>query len=104
MIFNDLSHWLVDYVAAYPAKYSQIPIWREPVMACAPAGCGGRLGSLVTDLELGGHPPVTTDESSTATSQGFEKNRTAELYRTQSAKSLRQAVITRVHAHRYRAV
>ncbi len=37
MTFNDLSRWLTDYVAAYPETYSQITIWREPVMACAPA-------------------------------------------------------------------
>ncbi len=27
-----------------------------------PAGCGGRLGSLVTDLELGDHPLVTAEQ------------------------------------------
>lgn len=37
MIFNDLFQWLIDYVATYPKKYSQIAIWREPIMACAPA-------------------------------------------------------------------
>ena len=37
MTFNDLSQWLSDYVAVYPQKYNQIPIWREPIMACAPA-------------------------------------------------------------------
>ncbi|MBC2735290.1 MAG: epoxyqueuosine reductase [Desulfobacteraceae bacterium] len=37
MTINDLSQWLVDYVAAYPEKYNQIAIWREPIMACAPA-------------------------------------------------------------------
>ena len=28
----------------------------------SPAGCSGRMGSLVTDLELGDHPQVTADE------------------------------------------
>ncbi len=37
MIFNDLSQWLIDHVAAYPQKHDQIAIWREPIMACAPA-------------------------------------------------------------------
>jgi len=37
MNFEDLYGRLVDYVAAYPVKYNQIPIWREPLMACAPA-------------------------------------------------------------------
>ena len=37
MTFNDLYKWLIDYVAAYPVKYNQIAIWREPIMACAPA-------------------------------------------------------------------
>ena len=37
MTFDDLTRWLVDYVAAYPQQYSQIAIWREPIMACAPA-------------------------------------------------------------------
>jgi epoxyqueuosine reductase QueG len=37
MTFDDFSQWLVDYVAAYPEKYGQIAIWREPIMACAPA-------------------------------------------------------------------
>jgi len=36
MTFNDLSQWLIDYVATYPEKYNQIAIWREPIMACAP--------------------------------------------------------------------
>ena len=35
MTFDDLSHWLIDFVAAYPEKYNQIAIWREPIMACA---------------------------------------------------------------------
>jgi len=35
MTFNDLSQWLIDYVTAYPAKYNQMAIWREPIMACA---------------------------------------------------------------------
>jgi hypothetical protein len=37
MTFTDLSQWFVDFVAAYPYKYSQIAIWREPIVACAPA-------------------------------------------------------------------
>ena len=37
MILNDLSQRLMDYVTIYPEKYNQIAIWREPVMACAPA-------------------------------------------------------------------
>jgi epoxyqueuosine reductase len=37
MTFIDLSQWLIDFVAAYPEKYNQIAIWREPIMACAPA-------------------------------------------------------------------
>lgn len=37
MTYDDLSQWLIDYVAAYPAKYHQIPVWRAPIMACAPA-------------------------------------------------------------------
>ena len=37
MTFNDLFQWLIDYVAAYPEKYNQIAIWREPIMACSPA-------------------------------------------------------------------
>lgn len=37
MTFSDLYHWLIDYVAAYPEKYNQIAIWREPIMACATA-------------------------------------------------------------------
>jgi epoxyqueuosine reductase QueG len=37
LTFDDLSQWLIDYVAAYPEKYGQIAIWREPIMACAPA-------------------------------------------------------------------
>lgn len=37
MTFADLSQWLIDFVAAYPEKYNQIAIWREPIMACAPA-------------------------------------------------------------------
>ncbi len=36
MIFNDLSQWIIDYTAAYPEKYNQINIWREPIIACAP--------------------------------------------------------------------
>jgi len=34
---NDLSQWLVDYVARYPKKYNRIAIWRELIMTCAPA-------------------------------------------------------------------
>jgi epoxyqueuosine reductase QueG len=37
MNFEDLSRWLIDYVAIYPEKYNQRAIWREPLMACAPA-------------------------------------------------------------------
>jgi len=37
MTFDDLSQWLIDYVAAYPERYNQIAIWRQPIMACAPA-------------------------------------------------------------------
>ena len=37
MSFDDLTQWLIDYVAAYPERYNEIAIWREPVMACAPA-------------------------------------------------------------------
>ena len=37
MTFDDISQWLIDYVAAYPKKYNQIAIWREPIVACAPA-------------------------------------------------------------------
>jgi epoxyqueuosine reductase QueG len=37
MTFEDLHQWLVDYVAAYPVRCDQIPIWREPIIACAPA-------------------------------------------------------------------
>jgi hypothetical protein len=36
-MMNDLSQWLIDNMATYPKKYSQITIWREPIMACAPA-------------------------------------------------------------------
>jgi epoxyqueuosine reductase QueG len=36
MTFNGFSQWLIDFVAAYPEKYNQIAIWREPIMACAP--------------------------------------------------------------------
>jgi epoxyqueuosine reductase QueG len=32
-----LANWLVDYVAAYPAKHNQIDIWRPPLLACSPA-------------------------------------------------------------------
>jgi epoxyqueuosine reductase QueG len=37
MTGDDLLRWLVDYVAAYPARYNQIAIWRDPLLACAPA-------------------------------------------------------------------
>jgi len=37
MTFDDLAQWLRDYVAAYPETNDQIAIWREPIMACAPA-------------------------------------------------------------------
>ena len=37
MTFDDLTKWLIDYVVAYPKKYNEIAIWREPVMACASA-------------------------------------------------------------------
>jgi len=37
MNFNDIFEWLISYVTAYPEKYNQIAIWREPIMACAPA-------------------------------------------------------------------
>lgn len=37
MTFEDLCKWLTSYVADYPGKFNQIPIWREPLMACAPA-------------------------------------------------------------------
>ena len=37
MTFAALSQWLIDFVAAYPEKHNQIAIWREPIMACAPA-------------------------------------------------------------------
>lgn len=36
MTFDDISQWLIDFVATYPEKYNQIAIWREPIMACAP--------------------------------------------------------------------
>ena len=37
MNVSDLSELLIDYVAAYPVQHGQIAIWREPIMACAPA-------------------------------------------------------------------
>lgn len=37
MTFDDLHTWLIDYVAAYPREYNELAVWREPVMACAPA-------------------------------------------------------------------
>lgn len=37
MTYNDLSQWLIDYGKAYPAEYNQVAIWRDPIMACAPA-------------------------------------------------------------------
>jgi epoxyqueuosine reductase QueG len=37
VIFSDFSQWLMDYVAVYPEKYNQLAVWREPIMACAPA-------------------------------------------------------------------
>jgi epoxyqueuosine reductase QueG len=37
MTFNDLSQWLIHFIAAYPENYNQIAIWREAIMACAPA-------------------------------------------------------------------
>jgi len=37
MTFDDLSQWLIDFVANYPNKYNQIAIWREPIMSCASA-------------------------------------------------------------------
>ena len=37
MTFEDLSQWLIEYVDTYPEKFNQIAIWREPIMACAPA-------------------------------------------------------------------
>jgi hypothetical protein len=30
LIFNGLSQWLIDVVAAYPEKVNEIAIWREP--------------------------------------------------------------------------
>jgi epoxyqueuosine reductase QueG len=37
MTLDNLSQWLINYVATYPERHNQIPIWREPIMACAPA-------------------------------------------------------------------
>jgi len=37
MTFDELWQWFCDYVAAYPEAYNQRAIWREPIMACAPA-------------------------------------------------------------------
>lgn len=37
LIFNIFFKWLADFVATYPKKYNEIAIWREPIMACAPA-------------------------------------------------------------------
>ena len=37
MTSDDLSQWLIDFVANYPNKYNQIAIWREPIMAFASA-------------------------------------------------------------------
>jgi epoxyqueuosine reductase QueG len=37
MTFYDLYRWLREFVAAYPEKHRQIALWREPIMACAPA-------------------------------------------------------------------
>ena len=50
MDYAYLTQWLIDYVAAYPAKYRQIDIWRPPIMACAPADERfGRLQEIVVD-------------------------------------------------------
>ena len=37
MRIDDIRRWLVDYLHHYPSKFRQIAIWREPIMACAPA-------------------------------------------------------------------
>ena len=37
MTVDDLRQWLSDYVAAYPARFRQMAIWRESLLACAPA-------------------------------------------------------------------
>jgi epoxyqueuosine reductase QueG len=37
MNFDDLAKWLTGYVVSYPEKNNQIAIWREPIVACAPA-------------------------------------------------------------------
>ncbi len=37
MNIQDLSQWLVDFVAAYPPPNNMDRIWREPLIACAPA-------------------------------------------------------------------
>jgi len=37
MTFDELYSWLKRHAAAYPETYSQRAIWREPIMACAPA-------------------------------------------------------------------
>jgi epoxyqueuosine reductase QueG len=37
MTVVDLWQWLIDYVAAYPARYNQIAVWGTPLLACAPA-------------------------------------------------------------------
>ncbi|MGM0665474.1 MAG: hypothetical protein ACQET7_15005, partial [Thermodesulfobacteriota bacterium] len=37
MTFDDLAQGLIDFVAAYPEKHNQIAVWREPILACAPA-------------------------------------------------------------------
>lgn len=37
MTFDTLSQWLTNFIIGYPDKYKQIDIWREPIIACAPA-------------------------------------------------------------------
>lgn len=37
MTFDDLSQWLIEFVTRYPEQYNQIALWRDPIMACAPA-------------------------------------------------------------------
>ncbi len=37
MTFDELSKRFVDYVTDYPIRFDEIAIWRNPIMACAPA-------------------------------------------------------------------
>lgn len=48
MTFEDLAQGLIDFVAAYPEKHSQLAVWREPIMACAPADDRFRLLKDIT--------------------------------------------------------